>query len=258
MVAGALGRMGQEVCRAVAGQPDLELAGGADPRADSGSSAGIPAGTPLVTSVVEGIARWRPRVMVDFTTPTAAMANVRAALGAGVSPVVGTTGIAAENLAEIRQRAEAAGLGAVVAPNFALGAVLLIHLAKLAGKYFDYAEITELHHEKKLDSPSGTAVHTAREMLAARGRDFLHTISELEALPGARGAVLGGIHLHSVRLLGLVAHQEVVLGGMGQTLTLRHDSMSRESFMPGVLLAVREVVKLQRLVVGLDKLLELD
>ncbi len=253
MVAGALGRMGQEVCRHVAAQPDMRLVGGVGLREAEG-----PGGVPVLASVTDGIERWQPRVIVDFTTPTAALGNARAALAAGVSPVVGTTGMTAQNLAEIERLAAAARLGAVVAPNFAIGAVLLMHLSKLAGRYFDYAEITELHHEKKVDSPSGTAVHTAREMLAARGRDFEHTVSSHEAVQGARGAAMGGIHLHSVRLPGLVAHQEVILGGLGQTLTLRHDSTSRECFMPGVLLAVREVVRLNGLVVGLDKLLKLE
>jgi 4-hydroxy-tetrahydrodipicolinate reductase len=148
-------------------------------------------------------------------------------------------------------------LGGVIAANFALGAVVLMHLAQIAARYFDAAEVIELHHDGKVDSPSGTALATARMMRAARGADFAHKASQLEHIPGARGAVEGGVGLHSVRLPGFVASQEVILGGLGQTLTLRHDSTGRDSFMPGVLLAIREVVKRDSLVEGLDALIGL-
>jgi 4-hydroxy-tetrahydrodipicolinate reductase len=149
------------------------------------------------------------------------------------------------------------GVGAVVAPNFAIGAVVMMHLAKVAARFFDYAEITEMHQQNKADAPSGTAVITAREMVEARGRPFEHTMPEKDTLPGARGAVYEGIALHSQRMPGFVAHQEVVLGGLGQTLRIRHDSNGRESFIPGVLIAVREVLNRRELVYGLDKLIGL-
>ncbi|MFN8559116.1 MAG: 4-hydroxy-tetrahydrodipicolinate reductase, partial [Dehalococcoidia bacterium] len=179
------------------------------------------------------------------------------AVAAGVSPVIGTSGLAEPFVAELAARCRAAGVGGLVAPNFAIGAVLMMHFARLASPYFDVAEIIELHHDKKVDAPSGTAVATARDMVAARGRPFDHPETEKFTLPGARGAEEGGVTLHSVRLPGLVAHQEVLFGGLGQTLTIRHDSTSRESFLPGVLLAAREVMNRQELVVGLDRLMGL-
>jgi 4-hydroxy-tetrahydrodipicolinate reductase len=142
----------------------------------------------------------------------------------------------------------------VVAANFAIGAVLMMHFARQAAPFFEHAEIIELHHDQKVDSPSGTAKTTAELMRAARDHDFVHPDSEKEPLPGARGAQFGGVALHSVRLRGLVAHQEVIFGGLGQSLTIRHDTTGRDSFMPGVVMGTREVMKLDRLVVGLDAL----
>jgi 4-hydroxy-tetrahydrodipicolinate reductase len=185
------------------------------------------------------------------------MRNVRAAFKHHASPVVGTTGLSAEDLLEIRDLCAATGTGAVVASNFALGAVLLMHFARIGARYFDHAEIIELHHDQKADAPSGTALATARLMREAHGGDLAAASTSKQTLAGARGGELGGVHIHSVRLPGLVAHQEVIFGGLGQTLTIRHDSISRESFIPGVLLAIREVVKRQDLVNGLADLLDL-
>jgi 4-hydroxy-tetrahydrodipicolinate reductase len=176
----------------------------------------------------------------------------------GARLVSGTTGLADEFMEELERECRERKLGAVMAANFAIGAVLMIHLAKLAGRHFDYAEIIELHHERKADAPSGTALATARAMLSARGRPFENSPAAKETLAGTRGGALDGIGIHSVRLPGLVAHQEVILGTLGQTLTIRHDTTSRESFMPGVLLAIKEVMNRQELVVGLDKLIGLD
>jgi 4-hydroxy-tetrahydrodipicolinate reductase len=173
--------------------------------------------------------------MVDFTHPDAAIGNVRTALRLGVSPVVGTSGITPEQLGEIERLADEAGIGAVVAPNFAVGANLMLHFARIASRFLSAAEIIELHHDGKADAPSGTAMSSE----------------------GARGAVEGGVRIHSVRLPGLVAHQEIIFGGPGQILTIRHDSITRESFIPGVALAVKEVVKRSGLVYGLDRLMGL-
>jgi 4-hydroxy-tetrahydrodipicolinate reductase len=173
----------------------------------------------------------------------------------GVNLVIGTTGLSAEDIKEIERLAKAKGVGIVVAPNFALGAVLMMHLAKIAGKYLDYAEIIELHHERKLDAPSGTAIATARAMAQARGKPFASAAGEKT---DSRGKPVDGIMIHSVRLPGLLAHQEVILGGAGQTLSIRHDTIGRDCYMPGVMLAIREVVKKKGLIYGLDKLLGLE
>jgi 4-hydroxy-tetrahydrodipicolinate reductase len=216
-VAGAAGRMGQTVCRAVEGAPDMELSGRADPT--------------LGTSVADVVGA--ADVLVDFTVPGTALENARQAVAAGVHVVIGTTGFDVAELAGLQ------GANVFAAPNFAIGAVLMMEFAVRAARHMSAAEIIELHHDGKLDAPSGTAARTAALMQAARGADT-------PAVP-----------IHSVRLPGLVAHQEVILGDVGQTLTLRHDSIDRESFMPGVLLAVRRVGALQESpVVGLEHLLD--
>jgi len=217
-VAGAAGRMGQTVCAAVDATADIELVARADPA--------------LGTSLGEALAA-RPDVLVDFTLPSTAMQNARDAVGAGVHAVIGTTGF---DLAELEELS-GAGANVFVAPNFAIGAVLMMQFAQQAARHMARAEIIELHHDRKLDKPSGTAARTATMMV--------------EATPQMRE-----IPIHSVRLPGLVAHHEVILGDVGQTLTIRHDSIDRESFMPGVLLAVRSVGGLtESPVIGLEKLL---
>jgi 4-hydroxy-tetrahydrodipicolinate reductase len=259
IVAGALGRMGREVSARLAQEPELDLVGGVDPRATDelvdvpGGAGQIPVGRDLA-AIIERVS---PRVMVDFTHPDAAMGNVRVALKHKVSPVVGTSGIKPADLEEIERLAAEAGVAAVVVPNFAIGANLMLHFARIASKFLSAAEIIELHHDGKVDAPSGTAVATAREMVAAKGSDFDDPVTTTLLLDGARGGVEGGIHVHSVRLPGLVAHQEIIFGGPGQILTLRHDSISRESFMPGVVFAVKEVTKRSGLVYGLDRLMGL-
>ncbi len=259
IIAGALGRMGREMSAGLAKEADIDVVGGVDPRASeeyvelAGGGGRIPVGVDLEAM----IQRVHPRVMVDFTHPDAAMGNIRVALKNKVSPVVGTSGIKQEYLAEIEQLANEAGVAAVIVPNFAIGANLMLHFARIASKFLSAAEIIELHHDGKVDAPSGTAVATAREMIAAHGGDFDDPPTTTVLLEGARGGVEGGIHVHSVRLPGLVAHQEVIFGGPGQILTLRHDSISRESFLPGVILAVKEVSKRSGLVYGLDRLMGL-
>lgn len=220
-VAGAAGRMGVAVCEAVQGAADMELAGEADPA--------------LGRSLQEVLAEDRPEVVVDFTQPGVALENALACLRAGVHVVIGTTGFALEGLRE-QALASAGRANVLVAPNFAIGAVLMMRFATEAAKHMDAAEIVELHHDAKLDAPSGTAALTAELMAGASGK----------APPP----------IHSVRLPGLVAHQEVILGALGQTLTIRHDSLDRRSFMPGVLLAVRRIAGLaESPVVGLEHIL---
>ena len=200
----------------------------------------------------------KPDVVIDFTNAEWTPVLARAALERGVRLVIGTTGLSDAWLGELAAECRKRGVGAVVAPNYAIGAVLLIHMAKIAGRFFDSAEIIELHHDKKVDAPSGTALSTAREILAARGKPFDRNEPDIEPLPGARGAKLDGISIHSVRLPGLVAHEEVIFGGTAQTLSIRHDTTGRDSFIPGVLLAVREVMQRKELVRGLEELFGLS
>ncbi len=258
-VAGAAGKMGLEVIRTLALQDDMDFVGAVDPNREGEDIGTLVSGAPLhvpcVASICDLQGDMRPDVLVDFTTPAVVKANTRTALEMGIRPVVGTTGMTTNDLQELDDLARSKGLGVLVAPNFAIGAILLMKFAREASKHFAHAEILELHHNQKADAPSGTALKTAELMLAERDRFGVGNAPETEKLEGARGADLDGIRIHSVRLPGLVAHQEVIFGGLGQTLTLRHDSLSRESFMPGVMLAVRKVCELDGLVYGLEHLL---
>lgn len=260
VVVSGTGRMGGTVREAVEAHTDMEVVGIIEPLAgESGEQAATGGATgAMYADPAEAFARVQPDVVVDFTNAQFIPELVESALAAGVRPVIGTSGVTAETLETLRAGCAERGLGAVVAPNFAIGAVLLMHLAQIAARHLGAAEIIELHHDGKVDAPSGTALETARLMRAARGSDFAHPDPELTHIEGTRGGVEGGVGIHSVRLPGLVAHQEVIFGGEGQTLTLRHDSTGRESFMPGVLLAVREVMKRNELVVGLDRLIGLS
>lgn len=251
--------MGQAVLKAVQEADGLELVGAVDIRggADTGILVGLPANGILVeTDLAAALERLQPEVMVDFTRPDVVFDNVMTALAHKTSPVVGTTGLSDEQKAEIAKAAEKYDTPAFIAPNFAIGAVLLMVLSRQAAKYMPEVEIIELHHDKKLDAPSGTAIQTAAMIAEVRKEHQQGNPEEFEKLPGARGANYEGMHIHSVRLPGYVAHQEVIFGGLGQTLTIRHDSMNRESFMPGVVLAAKKVRGLKGLTVGLDKLLD--
>ncbi|HEY81962.1 MAG TPA: 4-hydroxy-tetrahydrodipicolinate reductase [Dehalococcoidia bacterium] len=255
VVQGALGKVGQEVVKAVSAEPEMQLVGAVDLKAKADTLA-LPDGSsvPLSSDLEHILTSFKPQVLVDFSIAQAAMSAARLATERGVNLVIGTTGLSPDDLKEIDRLARAHQVGAVVAPNFALGAVLMMHLAKIAAKYLDYAEIIELHHHLKVDAPSGTAQATARAMAAARGKPFLQP----QGRPAAsRGEVVEGVTIHSVRLPGLMAHQEVILGGPGQTLSIRHDTINRECYMPGVMLAIKEVLKRQGLVYGLDALLGL-
>ncbi|HEY9897756.1 MAG TPA: 4-hydroxy-tetrahydrodipicolinate reductase [Pantanalinema sp.] len=257
-IAGAAGKMGLETVRTVALQDDMELVGAVDPNREGEDIGTIAAGTPMHVACVasiEDLSEARPDVLVDFTTPSVVKANAMRALSMGMRPVVGTTGMSTSDLQDLDDAAQARGLGLLVAPNFAIGAILLMKFAQQAARYFGNAEIIELHHNRKADAPSGTAIKTAQMMRDERDAFGLDDAPETEKLVGARGADFGGIHIHSVRLPGLVAHQEVIFGGVGQTLTIRHDSLTRESFMPGVMLAIRKAPELKGLVYGLENLL---
>ena len=224
-VSGAAGRMGRAVVGAVESQADMRVAASVDPALGPGEG--------VYGDLGAALAGAGPDVLVDFTRPEAVFANAGAALAAGVHAVIGTTGLTPEQVEELRALAEAGAANAVIAPNFAVGAVLMMRFAAEASRHMPRAEIVELHHDGKLDAPSGTALRTA-------------------------GLMEGEVPIHSVRLPGLVAHQEVILGGVGETLTIRHDSLSRESFMPGVIMAVRAVADRPGLTVGLEPILFAD
>ena len=257
VVHGALGRVGQQVLNTVCQESEMEVVGAVDLNIAQdrlplpGDSGTVPASSDLDTILTS----CQPDVMVDFTIAQAAMPAVRIATSRGVNLVVGTTGLTADDIAEIGRLSQEHQVGAVVAPNFALGAVMMMHLAEIAAKYFDYAEIIELHHHLKADAPSGTALSTAKAMAKAKGKPF--HLPKQKRSSVSRGEQVEGVSIHSVRLPGLMAHQEVLLGTAGQTLSIRHDTINRECYMPGVMLAIKEVVKRKGLTYGLDVLLGL-
>ncbi|MDG4779771.1 4-hydroxy-tetrahydrodipicolinate reductase [Micromonospora sp. WMMD961] len=243
-VFGARGRMGIEVCKAVDAADDLELVASIDQGDDRSAVAGAVAGA---------------EVVVDFTTPDVVMDNLKWCIDQGISAVVGTTGFTEQRLEQVRGwLADRPEVGVVIAPNFGIGAVLMMQFAARAARHFESVEIIEQHHPRKLDAPSGTATHTARQIAQARADAGLGPVPDAtkDEVPGARGADIDGVRVHAVRATGLVAHQEVLFGGIGETLTIRHDSYDRVSFMPGVLLAVRAVRNRPGLTVGLDALLD--
>jgi 4-hydroxy-tetrahydrodipicolinate reductase len=242
-VLGARGRMGQQVCKAVDAAEDLDLV------------AMVDAGDWLFSVADAGA-----QVLVDFTHPDVVMDNVRFAVDQGIHAVVGTTGFTEQRLDTVRTwLADAPAVGVLVAPNFGIGAVLSMKFAQLAAPFYESVEVIELHHPGKADAPSGTALHTARLIAEARAGAGLAAVPDAttQSVEGSRGADVDGIRVHALRIAGLVAHQEVILGTEGETLTIRHDSLHRSSFMPGVLLAVRQISSRPGLTVGLDSLLDL-
>jgi 4-hydroxy-tetrahydrodipicolinate reductase len=254
-VLGALGKMGAEVCRAVISDPDTVLVAAVDAE---GVGDVVPSSTIKVSDEIDMMSAAEADVVVDFTHPTAVMDNIRWCVRHAVDIVVGTTGLRPEDYDEIRALIDDEGneSNVFIAPNFAMGAVLMMRFAAQAAQFFPNVEIVELHHDGKADAPSGTALRTAHEIAAARGDAPEPKVRSEEIVAGARGATVEGIAIHSVRLPGLVAHQEVLLGGPGQSLTIRHDSYDRASFMPGVLHAVKEIRRHPGLTVGLENLLQ--
>lgn len=258
LVSGACGRMGSEVVRAVLRDSALQLVAAVDKvntGKDIGEISGLDRiGVPVKSELAQTITEDKPDVMVDFTTPATVMENARTGLKAGVHVVVGTTGFSTEDLQELKTLCNAYKANALVAPNFAIGALLMMRCAAISAKYFSEVEIIELHHDRKLDAPSGTSIKTAEMILENRSKAGHPEIGE-EKIKGVRGGEMSGIRLHSIRLPGLIAHQEVIFGGVGQTLTIRHDSLSRESFMPGVILGIKKVIEKPGLTYGLDHFL---
>ena len=252
------GRLAGDVARGLAARDDIAIVGVA--RRQAGGATLQLAGHEVATypTVAGMLAETSPDVLFEATLPEHAMAHALAALEAGVRPVVATSGISDGDLERLAGACTNTQLGAVVAPNLSIGAVVLMHLAAIAGRYFEHAEIIEFHRDRKADAPSGTAVHTARLMQRARLGGFTHAPSRVVTLDGVRGGETGGIGIHSVRLPGLVAHQEVIFGGTGQVLTLRHDATSNDSYVPGAVLAIKHAVATPGLVVGLGTLLGLE
>jgi len=247
LVTGAAGKMGALSAQTIAAQEDLRLAALVDPKgADAVGDA------PCFTGVEQALALTSPQAALEFSVPAAVFENARLLLAAGVPTVVGTTGLLDDQIGVLSEAAAAAEVGLVIVPNFALGAVLLMRFAAEAARHYEHAEIIELHEAGKVDAPSGTSLRTARLMAEEPG-------SALRDLPGdqpSRGLTADHVHIHSVRLPGVVAHQEVLFGGNDEVLTLRHDSLSRRSFMSGVLLALRRVPEIKGTVVGLENLLD--
>ncbi len=251
-VTGALGRMGGEVIRAVAGDNELELVSAVD-KFKTGENIGS---ISVEQDIVKSIEAHKPDVIVDFTEPASVFENAKICIRNKVKPVIGTTGLSDSQVEELKKLSEEFNTGCLIAPNFATGAVLMMMFAKTAAKYFNNAEIIELHHNQKKDAPSGTAIKTAKMMAEVNDNFQSGNIDDTELIKGARGAVSNsGIHIHSIRTPGFIASQEVIFGANGQVLTIRHDTQNRECFMPGVLLAVKYIYKNNNFIFGLENIL---
>lgn len=260
-IAGARGKMGQEAVHTIMAHPEMELVSVLDYK-EIGSTLAetnlFPASfaVPVFTNMEKLHEETRPEVLVDLTSPESVYGHTKKALELNIRPVVGTTGFSDEQLEELTDYSRDHKIGCIIAPNFAVGAVLMMKFAEQAAKYLPDVEIIEMHHDQKLDAPSGTAMKTAHLISADRPVRKQGHIREKETLQGARGADYDGMRIHSVRLPGLVAHQQVLLGGDGQLLTIRHDSFNRGSFMSGVTLSVKKVMELEELIYGLEHIIE--
>ncbi|UWG98564.1 4-hydroxy-tetrahydrodipicolinate reductase [Dehalobacter sp. DCM] len=260
-VAGACGKVGMETVRTILTQNDMELVGVSDIR-NQGEDIGTILGQAPVNIGISGpleierLKELRTDILVDFTNPQSVFLNAKLAIKADVVPVIGATGLDEQEISELEELAKENSVGVFIAPNFALGAILMMKFAMETAKYFPNVDIVEYHHDQKLDAPSGTALKTV-EMISKNRKPMLQGHpNEYEKIPGARGGDMDGIHVHSIRLPGLIAHQEVIFGGYGQTLTIRHDALTRETYMPGVLLAIRKARNLKGLLVGLEHFLD--
>lgn len=252
-VTGALGRMGQEVVKAVVKDDETALVCAID-KLKTGKN--VFENINIESDIVKSIEVNKPDVIVDFTEPSVVFENAKLYLKNKVKPVIGTTGLTDEQIEELKKLSTENNTGCLIAPNFATGAVLMMMFAKMAAKYFNNAEIIELHHNQKKDAPSGTAIKTAKMMAEANSDFKMGNIKDTELIQGARGAEsFGNINIHSVRMPGFVASQEVILGANGQVLTIKHDTSNRECFMPGVILAIKHVYKENDFVFGLENIL---
>lgn len=259
-VCGACGKMGQEIIKAILNENDLELVAAIDIQ-NQGKDIGeivnnITTGIKINKDLKETLISSKADVIVDFTSPELIFANSLIAIECGVRPVIGTTGLSEDQIAQLSNLSKEKNISVLIAPNFAIGAILMMKYAAQASKYFENAEIIELHHNRKKDAPSGTAIKTAQLMTEARNKFSQDNIPETEFIEGSRGGVTNSnIHIHSVRLPGYIASQEVIFGSMGQTFTIRHDSFNRECYMPGVILGIKHVMKNNDFVYGLENIL---
>lgn len=260
-IAGPRGKMGQEAVHTVMKNSDMELVAVLDYKEIGSTLADtelFPASyqVPVYTDMQKMHADTSPQVLVDLTSPEAVYKHTKEALELSIRPVVGTTGFSDEELKELTQLSKDSRVGCIIAPNFAVGAVLMMKFAEQAAKYLPDVEIIEMHHDQKLDAPSGTAMKTAHMISSQREIHEQGHVHEKETIEGARGAIYDGMRIHSVRLPGLVAHQQVLLGGDGQLLTIRHDSFNRGSFMSGVVLSINKVMDTEKLIYGLEHIIE--
>lgn len=260
IIAGPRGRMGREAVNLVNTTKNFELLAVIDHKYDGMKLSDLPGfaelDAPIYTDLERCLQDFPADVLIDLTTPEIGMHHTTTALKYNVRPVVGTTGFSKKDLEELEAICREKELGCIIAPNFAIGAVLMMKFSQMAAKYFNDVEIIEMHHDQKLDAPSGTAVKTAEMIASVRAAKKQGHPNEKETIAGARGAELDGMHIHSVRLPGLIAHQQVLFGSDGQTLTIRHDSYNRASFMSGVKVAVDTVMKINTFVYGLENILE--
>lgn len=260
IVAGAGGRMGKEVVKLVLGDEELQLAAAVD-RSSAGTDAGVlvglqEAGVTVKEDLETALASASADVLVDFTTPQSAYANTALAIKYGVRPVIGTTGFTPEQIEELDKQCQEQGIGGLIAPNFSIGAILMMKFAAQASKYFPHLEIIEYHGDQKLDAPSGTAVKTAEMIAAVREELRQGNPQEEETIEGARGAYYNGFRIHSVRLPGVFAQEEVVFGGFGQTLKIRHDSYERAGYMPGVKVGIQKVLEYTGMIYGFEHFID--
>lgn len=259
VVSGVMGKMGRQVLSAVTEAPDTKPIGAVDKFAGDLDYIDLPDGSgqiPITSSIEDVIGG--ANVVIDFSSPEGAINAIRSGSANGVNVVIGTTGIDEKIISEAESVTSKTNTGIVIAPNFAMGAVLMMYLVEKSSKFFDFVDLTEAHHEAKIDSPSGTAIAIANSMIKGKPEGFESTISESEPIKGARGAFHKGVNIHSARMPGKVAYHEAVFGALGQTLKITHESINRESFMPGVLMATRYVMSRSGLTLGLEKIMGLE
>ncbi|NNN14861.1 MAG: 4-hydroxy-tetrahydrodipicolinate reductase [Acidimicrobiaceae bacterium] len=261
-VLGAGGKMGSTVAQTVIAQPDLKLVAVVDPRLSGiefEHATGVSGSGLSISGDISEIVRSGADVVVDFTTAASAFENLKYCASHGISAVVGTTGLDQTKMDELDRAFIDADRGCIVAANFAIGAILMMRFAEIAAGFFETAEVLEMHHETKIDAPSGTAIATARRIASAKlvgGSSFLPDSTENSLFEGARGADVDGVRVHSMRIRGAIAHQEVVFGTMGQSLSIRHDSYDRSSFMPGLIIAIRGIQSVRGVMAGIDRLID--